>query len=74
MCLIFDTGETAVSLGRNVEFIEKVADLCDCQIHAGVAGEANRYPDSFCSLALSVWISLSRSCLTTWGVAVHSEW
>ena len=35
-------GETAVSLGQNVEFIERVAELCDCEIHAGVAGEANR--------------------------------
>ncbi|XP_038060946.1 rap1 GTPase-GDP dissociation stimulator 1-like [Patiria miniata] len=40
--LIDGQGETAVSLGRNVEFIERVTDLCDCQIHAGVAGEANR--------------------------------
>ncbi|XP_022097171.1 rap1 GTPase-GDP dissociation stimulator 1-like isoform X2 [Acanthaster planci] len=40
--LIDGQGETAVSLGCNAEFIERVADLSDCQIHAGVAGEANR--------------------------------
>ncbi|XP_033643883.1 rap1 GTPase-GDP dissociation stimulator 1-like isoform X2 [Asterias rubens] len=40
--LIDGQGETAVSLGQNVEFIDRVADLCDCEIHAGVSGEANR--------------------------------
>ena len=40
--LFLFVGETAVSLGQNVEFIDRVADLCDCEIHAGVSGEANR--------------------------------
>ncbi|XP_072038162.1 rap1 GTPase-GDP dissociation stimulator 1-B-like [Amphiura filiformis] len=40
--LIDGQAETAVQLGENSAFIQRVVELCECQIHAGVAGEANR--------------------------------
>ncbi|XP_033097113.1 rap1 GTPase-GDP dissociation stimulator 1-like isoform X2 [Anneissia japonica] len=32
----------AVKMGTNADLVERVAELCSCEVHAGVAGEANR--------------------------------
>lgn len=40
--LVDGMAETAVDLGQRSEFIERVVELCGCEIHPGVSGEATR--------------------------------
>lgn len=36
-------GEVALQLGENNEFVSRVVEMSECEVHAGVAGEANRW-------------------------------
>lgn len=40
--LIDGQGEVALQLGENNEFVSRVVEMSECEVHAGVAGEANR--------------------------------
>eukprot|EP00057_Strongylocentrotus_purpuratus_P008535 XP_011663009.1 PREDICTED: rap1 GTPase-GDP dissociation stimulator 1-B [Strongylocentrotus purpuratus] len=40
--LVDSMAETAVDLGQRSEFIQRVVELCACEIHPGVSGEATR--------------------------------
>ncbi|XP_071953476.1 rap1 GTPase-GDP dissociation stimulator 1-like [Antedon mediterranea] len=40
--LIDGSAAAAIKMGSNADLVERVADLCSCEVHAGVSGEANR--------------------------------
>ncbi|XP_072164760.1 rap1 GTPase-GDP dissociation stimulator 1-B-like [Diadema setosum] len=40
--LVDGMAETAVDIGQRPEFIQRVVELCGCEIHPGVSGEATR--------------------------------